>query len=141
MYPVLLDSPRITTYGFLVTVAMVVGWIVARWQSKRTGIESSHIDLLAPLLALAGVGGAWLLGQLNDVELNNHHAMTGHTDDSGPERFSAMNVEDFPAPWRIVALRGEAPAEFTLSVDWGDPLSPDNLLCLVGTVHVRSQNR
>lgn len=48
-------------------------------------------------------------------------AMVGRTDDAvqatAPARFSTMNAESFPAPWRIVTLRGEAPAEFTLTDD------------------------
>jgi phosphatidylglycerol---prolipoprotein diacylglyceryl transferase len=66
MYPILLHWPRVTTYGVMMLLGLIAGWFIARRQARRLGLDPSHMDLLSPLIVLAGLGGAVLFGALAD---------------------------------------------------------------------------
>ena len=69
MHPILLRLPPVTSYGLMMLVGMVLGWWVARRQARRIGIEPSHVDLMAPLLVLAGLLGAVIFGWWTDAAI------------------------------------------------------------------------
>lgn len=67
MYPLLLESPRVTAYGAALAAAVVLAWFTARRAARRTDVDPLHIDLLAPLLIAGGLLGAWAFGRLADA--------------------------------------------------------------------------
>jgi phosphatidylglycerol:prolipoprotein diacylglycerol transferase len=55
MFPILLSSPRVPSYGAILVLACGLGWWLARRRARGLGIPVWHIDWLVPLL-LAGAG-------------------------------------------------------------------------------------
>jgi phosphatidylglycerol:prolipoprotein diacylglycerol transferase len=67
MYPGLLRHPPISTYGICLLAALLAGWLWARHRARPAHLEPSRIDLLMPLLVLAGLLGAWVFGRWTDA--------------------------------------------------------------------------
>ena len=62
MHPILLHSPRVTSYGAAVLVALLIGWCWTRRRARGAGVDPAHIDVMGPLLVACGLGGAWVMG-------------------------------------------------------------------------------
>lgn len=68
MFPILLSSPRVPSYGAILVLACGLGWWLARRRACGLGIPPWHIDCLVPLLLagagvgarLASLGSQWL---------------------------------------------------------------------------------
>jgi phosphatidylglycerol---prolipoprotein diacylglyceryl transferase len=67
MYPWLLHSPPVSTYGACIVAALIVSWLWARFRARTVAIDPSRIDLLMPVLLGAGLLGAWSFGRLTDA--------------------------------------------------------------------------
>ena len=50
----------VTPYGLMLAVALLACWHYARRRAVRFGIDTSHIDLIVPLVFAAGVLGTWI---------------------------------------------------------------------------------
>src|ERR1035437_10110949 len=64
MYPWLRHDPPISTYGTCIVAGLVVAWLLARARARRESLDPSRIDLLVPLLTVAGILGAFLFGAI-----------------------------------------------------------------------------
>jgi phosphatidylglycerol:prolipoprotein diacylglycerol transferase len=60
MHPILFESPRITSYGLMMVMGIVVAWMMARRQAAIFRRPPWTIDLMAPLVVGAGMTGVWL---------------------------------------------------------------------------------
>lgn len=60
MHPILLDSPRITSYGLLMVLAIVIGWIMGRRNAAAMGLAAGVFDLMVPLVIGAALLGIWI---------------------------------------------------------------------------------
>jgi phosphatidylglycerol:prolipoprotein diacylglycerol transferase len=57
-----MDSPRVTSYGAMLLIALVIGWGWTRLRARGSGIDPRHVDVMAPLLVASGLAGAWAAG-------------------------------------------------------------------------------
>jgi len=64
MWPRPWGGSWITSWGALVTLGLIAGWWLARRSARRMGVDPSHVDLLSPVMAASGLGGAVILGML-----------------------------------------------------------------------------
>jgi phosphatidylglycerol:prolipoprotein diacylglycerol transferase len=67
MFPYLPGLAGVHTYGACVLVGVVLAWLLARYLARRGSVEPSDIDLLLPLVAGTGIGGAYVFGWLTQV--------------------------------------------------------------------------
>lgn len=58
MFPRLLNFPHVSSYPVLLLLGMVAGWALARIRSRSRGIEPRHLDNIALMMPLLGLGGA-----------------------------------------------------------------------------------
>jgi hypothetical protein len=58
MHKILLQKPLIGSYSFCLFFAILTGYLLTRYNGRRTGIKGSHIDNLALLGAGLGLFGA-----------------------------------------------------------------------------------
>src|SRR4051794_756581 len=64
MKPTLLFYPHVSSYGVMMLLGFVAGWLLARSRASRYGIFKNHLDNLALVLPLAGLFGARLFARL-----------------------------------------------------------------------------
>jgi phosphatidylglycerol:prolipoprotein diacylglycerol transferase len=64
VHRILLSSPVIGTYSFCLLVGFVAGYLVARLNARRIGMERRHIDNITLLAAITGLAGARLFSWL-----------------------------------------------------------------------------
>jgi phosphatidylglycerol:prolipoprotein diacylglycerol transferase len=62
MHPWLLTTPPVSSYGACLVTAVIAAWLLTRSNARRRGLDASHVDLLVPLLVVAGIAGAWGFG-------------------------------------------------------------------------------
>ena len=60
MYPILfhIGSFHISTYGVIVALAIITGWLVARREAAKRGLKAETADRLFPFLIIPGIIGA-----------------------------------------------------------------------------------
>ncbi|MHB8281034.1 MAG: prolipoprotein diacylglyceryl transferase [Candidatus Humimicrobiaceae bacterium] len=60
MYPILfhIGSFHISTYGVIIALAIITGWLVARREAARKGLKAETVDNLFPFLIIPGIIGA-----------------------------------------------------------------------------------
>jgi len=60
MYPILfhIGSFHISTYGVIVALAIITGWLVARREAAKRGLKAETADNLFPFLVIPGIIGA-----------------------------------------------------------------------------------
>jgi phosphatidylglycerol:prolipoprotein diacylglycerol transferase len=66
MHPWLIQHPPIPTYGVLLLLSIIAGWLLARRQARRSDIDPSRIDLLLPIATAGALALAWTIGALLD---------------------------------------------------------------------------
>jgi phosphatidylglycerol---prolipoprotein diacylglyceryl transferase len=81
LHPVLLEHPRVTSYGFMLAGACLVGWYLARRRAPGLGVPVWHVDGLMPLLILGIVAGSrcagYLVQQVSPGFSNDHLLLGG----------------------------------------------------------------
>lgn len=64
MHRTLLSNPHISSYSFCLLLGFIVGYAVARWNAKRLGMATRHVDNLTLLLVITGLCGARIFSWL-----------------------------------------------------------------------------
>lgn len=64
MHRELLSHPPIASYRAFLLLGFFFGYLLARWHSKRVGVERRHIDNIALLLPILGLAGGRFFSRL-----------------------------------------------------------------------------
>jgi phosphatidylglycerol:prolipoprotein diacylglycerol transferase len=64
MHRILLSSPVIGTYSFCLLLGLISGYLLARRNARRLGMERRHIDNITLLVAITGLAGARIFSWL-----------------------------------------------------------------------------
>jgi len=64
MHRILLSSPVIGTYSFCLLLGLIAGYLLARRNVRRLGMERRHLDNLTLLVAIMGLAGARIFSWL-----------------------------------------------------------------------------
>jgi phosphatidylglycerol:prolipoprotein diacylglycerol transferase len=72
MHPDFTALPWVTSYGLFLLIGLALWWWLTRVQAKSRELDSSHIDLLAPLIILGGALGSKFFGIIspNDIQIS-----------------------------------------------------------------------
>ena len=66
MHRILISSPVIGTYSFCLFLGLLFGYLVARRNARRLGMERRHIDNVTLLVAITGLAGARIFSWVFD---------------------------------------------------------------------------
>ena len=58
MHRVLIEHPHISSYSFCLLLGFFAGFLLARWNARKAGLEGRHVDNVTLLLVVAGLMGA-----------------------------------------------------------------------------------
>src|SRR4051812_19449934 len=64
MHRILTSSPVIGTYSFCLLLGLIAGYVVARFNARRLGMDRRHIDNVTLLVAITGLAGARIFSWL-----------------------------------------------------------------------------
>ena len=64
MHRVLIEHPHISSYSFCLLFGFFAGFLLARWNAKRSGLEGRHVDNVTLLLVVTGIVGARIFSWL-----------------------------------------------------------------------------